>query len=196
MSVREWYSRDEAAPPSRRVRASTARRGPWSSRSDCGPPASPTHVRPVRATGSADRSAGCHRPSRAGSRTAWNGSAAGNGRQDHDDVAVGQLAVESSAEAYVFVVDIDVDEPAQLTVVDESLLDAAVVALDVVDQLGQSGAVTRHDLVAVGVGAQTRGDTNLAGHGLSLQCSCRFQRVVVRGHSPYAETTVTSSSVT
>src|SRR4051812_33073817 len=61
----------------------------------------------------------------------WAASAAGD-RREHDDlVPVAQLRLQAAEEADVLVVDVDVDEPAQVTVVEEPVLDAGVLGLEV-----------------------------------------------------------------
>src|SRR5690349_1223077 len=62
------------------------------------------------------------------------GSAAGDGRQDDDLVAVPERGVEPTGEAHVLVVDVDVDEPPQVAALDEAALDAGVATLEVVDE--------------------------------------------------------------
>jgi hypothetical protein len=47
--------------------------------------------------------------------------------EHHDLVAVAQGGLEAAQEADVLVVDVDVDEPAQVAVVDQPVLEAGVV---------------------------------------------------------------------
>src|SRR5262245_13836197 len=61
------------------------------------------------------------------------GSAAGDGGQDDHGVAVGQRRVQPTGEAHVLVVDVDVDEAPEVVTLHQALLDAGVVALQVVD---------------------------------------------------------------
>ena len=69
--------------------------------------------------------------------------AAGDGGQHDDLVAVAELGVQTAEEADVLVVDVDVDEPAQVAVLDQPVLDAGVVGLQVVDERGQRRALGR-----------------------------------------------------
>ena len=64
-----------------------------------------------------------------------------NRGQDDDDIAVGRGRLEPSGEAYVLVVDVNIDEPSQALLLDESLLDTGMTGLDIVDHLKQGGAV-------------------------------------------------------
>src|SRR5918999_6020949 len=64
-------------------------------------------------------------------------SAARDGREYDDLVAVAELGLETPDEPDVLVVDVDVDEAPQVTLLDEALLDAGVVRLQVVDQRGE-----------------------------------------------------------
>src|SRR5687767_8775307 len=108
-------------------------------------------------------------------------------RWEHDDlVAVGELGLEAADEADVLVVDVDVDEATQVAIVDQALLDAGVVALEVVDQCRQRGAVGLDRLGAVGVGAKDGGDADLDGH----------QGVLTFLDNSVVGVIVTSSSVT
>src|SRR6188472_3427272 len=69
------------------------------------------------------------------------GSAAGDGWQHDDLVAVADRGVQPAGEADVLVVHVDVDEPPQVALpvlgLDEPVLDAGVVRLEVVDHLGE-----------------------------------------------------------
>src|ERR1700712_4053311 len=109
-------------------------------------------------TGWAGPPVACCRRSRASSPGARKGSAACDGWKHDDMVPVAHGRVEPSGEADVLVVDVDVHEAPQvaLTVLglDEPLLDAGVVALEVLDELGERGSLARHRLLTVGVGAQ------------------------------------------
>src|SRR5829696_950382 len=81
-------------------------------------------------------------------------SAAGDGRENRDRVAVLDLGVEGTGEADVLVVDVDVDEAVQLAVLgDETVLQAGVLAVEVVDERAQRGAAALDGLVAAGVRA-------------------------------------------
>ena len=98
--------------------------------------------------------------------------AAGDGRQDRDAVAVGELGGDAVEEADVLVVEVDVHEAAQLAAVDEALADAGVAALQVGEELGEGRALALDGLLAVGVGAEDGRDADLDGHGW---CSCRVK---------------------
>src|SRR5215210_2086675 len=88
-------------------------------------------------------------------------SAAGDRRQDHHGVTVGDRGVEATGEPDVLVVDVDVDEAAGLTVLEQALLDAGVVDRDLVDQLGDGHTAAFDITLAIGVGVQYRGDADL-----------------------------------
>src|SRR4051794_19142054 len=102
-------------------------------------------------------------------------SAAGDGGQDDDLVAVGNRCLEAAEEADVLVVDVDVDEAAQVhgavLGLDEPVLDAGVVRLEVVDQGAQAGTAGLDGLLVAGVGAQDGGDPDLNGHRCLLDWS-------------------------
>src|SRR5918995_1146083 len=67
-------------------------------------------------------------------------SAAGDGGQDRDRVAVLDLGVQRAGEAHVLVVDVHVDEAVQLALLgDEAVLQAGVLAVEVVDERGERG---------------------------------------------------------
>src|SRR5215217_5691699 len=53
-------------------------------------------------------------------------SAAGDGGEDDDLVAVGDRGLEAAEEAHVLVVDVDVDEAAEVAVLDQPVLEAGV----------------------------------------------------------------------
>lgn len=92
----------------------------------------------------------------------------GDGRQDRDVVAVGELGVDAVEEADVLVVQVDVDEAAQLTAVHDAGLDARMPGLQVGEELGEGVPVALHRLLAVGVGAEDGRDADLDGHGSGL----------------------------
>src|SRR6478752_368153 len=94
-----------------------------------------------------------------------SGRAAGDGRQHDDLVAVAERGLEAADEAHVLVVDVDVDEAAQVAVLDQPVLDARVVGLEVVDERTEAGAVGGDRLLTAGVGAQDGRDPDLDGHG-------------------------------
>src|ERR1700741_2759444 len=50
-----------------------------------------------------------------------------DGRQDRHGVAVVDIGVQTAGEPHVLVIDVDVDEPLQLAVIDEAFGDARVI---------------------------------------------------------------------
>src|ERR1700729_72489 len=89
-------------------------------------------------------------------------------RQHRHRVAVLDRGLEAAEEADVLVVEVDVDEAAQLLAVDEPLAQAAVRGVQVVEELVQRRAGPLNRLGATGVAAQDRGDANLNGHVSTL----------------------------
>src|SRR3954453_13878064 len=88
-------------------------------------------------------------------------------REDGDRVAVLDLGVEGAGEAHVLVVDVDVDEAVQLPLIgDQTVLDARVLAVQVVDERAERVPAALDGLVAAGVGAQDGRDPDLDGHGV------------------------------
>src|SRR3954470_1649572 len=92
----------------------------------------------------------------------WKGcgrrSAARDRREDGHRVAVLDLGVQGAGEAHVLVVDVDADEAVQLALLrDEAVLDARVLAVQVVDQRAEGVPAALDGLVAAGVGAQDGG---------------------------------------
>ena len=79
-------------------------------------------------------------------------------------VAVRDLGGDAVEEADVLVVQIDVDEAAQLAAVDQALLDPGVPGLQVGEELGERGPAALDRLLAVGVGAEDGRDADLDGH--------------------------------
>src|SRR6478609_2105339 len=63
-------------------------------------------------------------------RRALTRSPPGDGGEDDDLVAVAELGLEAADEADVLVVDVDVDEPAQVAVLDQPFFDPRVVGLE------------------------------------------------------------------
>ena len=94
--------------------------------------------------------------------------AAGNRGQDDDDIAVDRRRLEPPGEAHVLVVDVNVDEPSQSLLLDESLLETGMTGLDILDHLKQGGAGTMDGLRSAGEGAQDRGNPYLYRHGVLL----------------------------
>src|SRR4249919_1801659 len=93
------------------------------------------------------------------------GSAAGN-RRDHRDLgAVGRRRLEVVEEADVVVADVHVHEAAQVALlVDDAPLDPGVVAVEVVEDLGQRRTLGRHLGLTTGVGAQDGRDADGHAH--------------------------------
>src|SRR6476661_4483293 len=82
-------------------------------------------------------------------------AAAGDRREDRHRVAVLDRGVEGTGEPHVLVVDVDVDEAVQLAFLgDEAVLQAVVLAVQVVDERAERGATALDGLVAAGVRAQ------------------------------------------
>src|SRR5689334_17777396 len=90
-------------------------------------------------------------------------------RDDRDLLAALELGLQAFEEANVLLADVDVDEAAHALLVEEAVLDARVVLLEIVDQGGDGGAGRLDLVVAAGEGAEGRGDTDGAGgfHGCS-----------------------------
>src|SRR6476661_1147726 len=101
------------------------------------------------------------------------GSAAGDGREDGDRVAVLDLGVERTGEPDVLVVDVDVHEAVQLALVgDEAVLQAGVLAVEVVDERRMVGIRTS---MAMACGSPRYvGMSGLAGS--QRWCVCSGQR--------------------
>src|ERR1051326_1626223 len=84
--------------------------------------------------------------------------------QDGDRVAVRERRGQAAGEADVLVVQVDVDESAQLAVLDQPVADAGVALVESGDHLAQRGALGLDALGAVGVGAQDGRNGDLDGH--------------------------------
>ncbi len=93
-----------------------------------------------------------------------SGVASGNGRDDGDGLAVGDLGVEALEEPNVVVGDEHVDEAAQSVLVEQALLEARVGALEVADHLADCGPFDLDLGLAAGESAQSGGDTDLHAH--------------------------------
>src|SRR5215469_13755353 len=93
---------------------------------------------------------------------------AGYGRQHRHRVAVGNRGLEPAEEPDVLIIEVHVDEPAELLAVDEAFAQAAVRGVQVDQQLAQRGAGPLHRLRAAGVAAQDGRDANLNGHETTL----------------------------
>src|ERR1700759_5301982 len=92
------------------------------------------------------------------------GRASGHRGQHGDGVAVLDRRLQTPEEAHVLVVQVHVHEPAQAAVGDQPVTQAAVLRVDVLDELTERGTCAFHLLGAVRVGAQDRRDTDLDGH--------------------------------
>src|SRR5215469_2231438 len=90
--------------------------------------------------------------------------AASDSGQDRDGVAVSHRGLQPAEAANVLVVQVDVDEAAQLLAVEQPVTDADVVGVQVLDQLVEGGTGPLDHLRAAGVGAQNGRDANLNGH--------------------------------
>src|SRR3954462_1818465 len=104
--------------------------------------------------------------------------------EDRHRVAVLDRGVERTGEAHVLVVDVDVDEAVQRALLgDEAVLQARVLAVQVVDERAERGAAALDGLVAAGVGAQDGRDPDLDGHGVRFSsywgCRGRCERAAV-----------------
>src|ERR1700761_3302772 len=93
-----------------------------------------------------------------------SGRASGHRGQHGDGVAVLDRGFQTAEEPYVLVVQVHVHEPAQPAVGDQPVLEPGVATVDVIDELGQRGALALYLLRAIRVGAQDRRDTNVDGH--------------------------------
>src|SRR6056297_1290983 len=140
-------------------------------------------------------------------------SAAGHRRQDRDRIPVGHLGTKTIEKADVFVIEVDVHEPTQAGLIDETVGDPRVAGVKVRHQLLQRSALRGDDFLASGVRAQDGGDAYFHGHGRPFSCcDSRVGRTWARHHrgdstckpfaasySPSASTPpsmTTSSSVT
>src|SRR5215204_1691911 len=101
----------------------------------------------------------------ASARSSWRTLTSGDRGQDRDHVAVGQLGVEGAEEADVLVVDVDVDEAMQGAVLGEQGAgDPRVAPVEVAEQVADGVAIGGDGLLAAGVLAQDRRDTDFNGH--------------------------------
>ena len=92
-------------------------------------------------------------------RSGRPGSAAGDGRDDADLVLRLDLGVEVVEVADVLVVDVDVDEPAQLGAVEDPLLQAGMLLEDLAEDLADGRAGRLDAVEPAGVGAERGGDS-------------------------------------
>ncbi len=86
-------------------------------------------------------------------------------RDSGDAVAVGEGGGDALQEAHVLVVQVDVDEAAQLAAVQQSGGDARVAGVEVLEEFPEVAAGALDGLGAVGVGAEDGRDADLDGHG-------------------------------
>src|SRR5690606_23174962 len=70
--------------------------------------------------------------------------------QDGDVVAIAQSRVEVVGKTHVIVIDVDIDEAVCLAFGNQTVLDAGIVLVEVVDQFGQGAAVGGDLLLASG----------------------------------------------
>src|SRR4051812_17332698 len=97
---------------------------------------------------------------------AWSARAAGHGREDGDDVSVGERGLHAAEEADVLVVEIDVDEPVERAVpTDRRVAQAAVPAVEVAEEVAQRLALAVDGLAPAGVATEDRRDADFDGHG-------------------------------
>src|SRR5205823_5414307 len=111
--------------------------------------------------------------------------------------AVADRGLEATEETDVLVVDVHVDEPPQLPLLDEPFAQPGMPRLEVGEQLAESRPLTLDGPLAGGVLTKDRGDPDLDGHGGAVSFDERG------GHGQdglsagcNAATTRTSSSVT
>src|SRR2546423_689991 len=97
-------------------------------------------------------------------RGAVDGSAAGDGRQDGDLVAVGELRFKPVLEADVLPGDVDVDEPAQPAVLRDPLAELSVLLEDRVERLAHGASIDLDLALALGHSSELRGDLHGNGH--------------------------------
>src|SRR4051794_22253910 len=105
-------------------------------------------------------------PSESSSESNRIASASSDGREDRHRVAVAELGLEAAEEPDVLVVEVDVDEPAQRTlVVDQPATQPGVLAGEVVQQRLEGVALALDLLLVGGQWAQDGRDADLNGHG-------------------------------
>src|SRR5690348_11384396 len=91
-------------------------------------------------------------------------SPASDSRQDGNRVTVGNWGLQAAEETDILVVQVDIDEPAEVLAVDQPVAQAAVLGVQVGKQLVQGGPGPLHRLGATCVAAQNRRNANLNGH--------------------------------
>src|SRR5436305_10101719 len=101
--------------------------------------------------------------------TGWARLSPGDGGEDGDDVAVGHLGVELVEVPDVVVVAVHVDELVDAPrLVDELIGETRVAGSQIREDVAHGGAGGGHRRRPVGVRAQERGQSPLAGHGTSV----------------------------
>src|SRR4051794_25373842 len=83
-------------------------------------------------------------------------SAAGNGGQYNDDVAIRCRGIEAAGEANILVIDVDIDKSTKRLGFDDSIFQARVAPIDVVEHLLQGRPISAHRLLATGERAEDR----------------------------------------
>jgi hypothetical protein len=97
------------------------------------------------------------------------GGAPGDGRNEHDFVAILEGVGLSAEEADVFVVDVDVDEAAQFAgLVLDLGGEGREVLVDIGDQRGEILGVAGELFLAIGVADEGGGENDLDGNGVLL----------------------------
>ena len=92
--------------------------------------------------------------------------ATGNGGDEHDLVAILEGVGLASEEADVFVVDVDVDEAAELALLVLDLSgERGEVLVDVGDKRGEVGGLAGEEFLAFGVADKGCGEDDLDGDG-------------------------------
>src|SRR3954454_12666208 len=122
--------------------------------------------------------------------TSVAGSAAGDGREDRDGLAAGELGVELVEEADVVVVDVDVHELVEVAVLGHDLsLQLRELEDEVLEHLTDRLAVGLDRGLARGVLPQDGGQADVDRHGRALlglltsairNCSCRPEQPALR----------------
>src|SRR5215211_7189007 len=85
-------------------------------------------------------------------------SAAGDGGKDYHDVAIRGWSLQTTAEADILVVDVDIHETTQPFRLDNPVFQARVANVDVVEHLLQGRSVSVHSFLSTGERAEDRRD--------------------------------------
>jgi hypothetical protein len=108
---------------------------------------------------------------RVGEEATLCAAAAGDGGDEHDLVAVFELVGVAAKEADVFVVDVDVDEAAQLAVLVLDVLgERGELGVDLGEQAGEVGGGGVEGLLTFGVAGESGGKNDFDGHYLDISC--------------------------